>query len=99
MVARIFSSVDFPVPLPPTTPTRSLGVMSQSRPSNRSLWPNRFPAPESWIIGLLLFHHGDTEKGLGLEKLSPCLPGEVISAYRDLESPRDSHVYARGYWL
>ncbi len=37
--ARIFSSVDLPVPFAPTSPTRSLGVISQSAPSKRSLWP------------------------------------------------------------
>src|SRR5258708_6867948 len=42
--------VDLPVPLPPTRPVRSRGVISQSQSSNRSLWPKRFPAPWSWII-------------------------------------------------
>src|SRR5712692_993932 len=50
MLHRIFSRVDLPVPLAPTSPVRSLGVTSQSQFSNRSLWPKRFPAPESWIM-------------------------------------------------
>jgi hypothetical protein len=29
-------------------------VINQSTFSNRSLWPKRFPAPESWIMGLEL---------------------------------------------
>src|SRR5271157_2792975 len=43
--------VDLPVPLAPTRPTRSCDVISQSVFSKRSLWPKRFPAPESWIMG------------------------------------------------
>jgi hypothetical protein len=42
--------VDLPVPLAPTSPTRSWAVMSQSAFSNRSLWPKRFPPDESWIM-------------------------------------------------
>jgi hypothetical protein len=42
--ARIFSSVDLPVPLPPTRPVRSSGVISQFTSSKRSFWPNRLPA-------------------------------------------------------
>ena len=37
--ARIFITVDLPVPLAPTRPMRRLGVISQSASSNRSLWP------------------------------------------------------------
>src|SRR3954451_16168969 len=50
MPAITFSRVDLPVPLPPTRPARSFGVISQSRPSNSSLWPNLFPAPVSCNI-------------------------------------------------
>src|ERR1700731_67374 len=50
-------SVDLPVPFPPTRPTRSLGVISQSAFSKRSLWPKRFPAPDNWIMGLDLSSH------------------------------------------
>jgi hypothetical protein len=50
MPARIFSSVDLPVPLPPTRPVRSSGVISQLTSSNNNFWPNRFPAAESWSI-------------------------------------------------
>src|SRR6266581_2658866 len=57
MPARIFISVDLPVPLPPTKPIWSLDVISQSTFSKRSLWPKRFPAPESWIMGLELSSH------------------------------------------
>ena len=38
------------LPLPPTRPVRSRGVISQSQSSNRSLWPKRFPAPCNWIM-------------------------------------------------
>jgi predicted AlkP superfamily pyrophosphatase or phosphodiesterase len=41
MPARIFSSVDLPVPLAPTRAVFSSGVMSQLAFSNRSLWPKR----------------------------------------------------------
>src|ERR1035438_2557499 len=41
------SSDDFPVPLAPTMPTRSLGVTSQSTFSKRTLGPYRLPAPVS----------------------------------------------------
>ena len=51
--ARILSSVVLPVPLAPTRPARSFDVISQFRFSNRSLWPKRLPAPESWIIAFL----------------------------------------------
>ena len=50
MPHRILSRVDLPVPLAPTRPVRSLGVISQSQFSKRSLWPKRFPAPWSWIM-------------------------------------------------
>src|SRR5689334_9581822 len=50
MPYRILSSVDLPVPLAPTMPTRSLGVTSQSRFSKRVLGPNRLAAPVSWIM-------------------------------------------------
>src|SRR5260370_32746077 len=50
MPAITFSRVDLPVPLAPTRPARSLGVMSQSSPSNSSLCPNRLPAPASCNI-------------------------------------------------
>src|SRR4051794_15281230 len=49
--ARIRNSVVLPVPLAPTMPTRSLGVTSQSKSSNRTLGPNLLAAPVSWIIG------------------------------------------------
>ena len=62
MPARTFSSVDLPVPLPPTRPMRSWGVISQSAFSKRSLWPKRFPAPESWIMG---WNYRLTKTGLG----------------------------------
>ena len=45
-----FRSVDFPVPLPPTRPVRSSGVMSQLASSKRSFWPKRLPAEESWSM-------------------------------------------------
>src|SRR5215831_5809672 len=48
--ASTFNSVDLPVPFPPTRPVFSFGVISQSRPSNRSLCPNRFPASVSCSI-------------------------------------------------
>ena len=51
MPARILSSVDLPVPLAPTMPMRSLGVIIQSTFSKRVLGPNRLPAPVSWIMG------------------------------------------------
>src|ERR1700722_16027126 len=50
MPARILRSVDLPVPLPPTRPVRSSGVMSQLASSKRSFWPKRLPAEESWSI-------------------------------------------------
>src|SRR5215469_2271601 len=50
MPARIFSSVDLPVPFPPTRPVRSLGVMSQLTSSKRSFGPNRLPAADSCNI-------------------------------------------------
>src|ERR1700733_3638256 len=53
MPARIFSSVDFPVPLPPTRPVRSSGVMSQLAPSNNSLWPKRLAPSARCNICLL----------------------------------------------
>src|SRR4051794_22031748 len=56
MPARILSSVDLPVPLPPTRPVRSSGVMSQLASSKRSFWPKRLPAEESWSIPLLFSH-------------------------------------------
>src|SRR4051812_21395825 len=34
-------------------PTRSFGVISQFRSSKRMRGPKRFPASESWIIGIL----------------------------------------------
>src|SRR5579863_8707098 len=49
--ARIRSNVDLPVPLPPTRPVRSPGVICQSIFSNRSLWPKRLPARVSCSIG------------------------------------------------
>ncbi|OLB22716.1 MAG: hypothetical protein AUH15_05450 [Acidobacteriales bacterium 13_2_20CM_55_8] len=48
---EIFITVDLPVPLAPTRPTRSRGVIIQSAPSNRSLCPYRFPAADNWIMG------------------------------------------------
>src|ERR1700675_1173651 len=63
MPARTFMSVDLPVPLPPTRPMRSRDVMSQSAFSKRSLWPKRFPAPESWIMGLELSSHKNSGQG------------------------------------
>ena len=45
-----------PVPLPPTRPVRSSGVMSQLASSKRSFWPKRLPAEESWSIPLLFSH-------------------------------------------
>src|SRR5207248_8822289 len=56
MPARILSRVDLPVPLPPTRPVRSSGVMSQLASSKRSFWPKRLPAEESWSIPLLFSH-------------------------------------------
>src|SRR6185437_10849452 len=50
MPARILSRVDLPVPLPPTRPVRSSGVMSQLASSKSSFGPNRLPAAESWSI-------------------------------------------------
>src|ERR1700761_1853692 len=50
MPARTLSRVDLPVPLPPTRPVRSSGVMSQLASSKRSFWPKRLPAAESWSI-------------------------------------------------
>ena len=50
MPARILSRVDLPVPLPPTRPVRSSGVISQLASSKRSFWPKRLPAAESWSI-------------------------------------------------
>src|SRR6185369_1127132 len=46
----ILSRVDLPVPFPPTNPTRSCGVIIQSRFSNNNFWPNRLPAADNWII-------------------------------------------------
>src|ERR1700722_17153948 len=62
MPARTFSSVDLPVPLPPTSPMCSRAVISQSTFSKRSLWPKRFPAPESWIMQLLSYQEETTAK-------------------------------------
>ena len=56
MPPRILRRVDLPVPLPPTRPVRSSGVMSQLASSKRSFWPKRLPAEESWSIPLLFSH-------------------------------------------
>jgi hypothetical protein len=50
MPASTFNRVDLPVPLPPTRPVRSSGVMSQLASSKRSFGPKRLPAEESWSI-------------------------------------------------
>jgi len=50
MPPMIFRRVDLPVPLPPTKPVRSSGLMSQFASSKRSFWPKRLPAAESWSI-------------------------------------------------
>ena len=42
--------VDLPVPLPPTRPVRSFGVMSQFTSSKSSFGPNRLPAADSCSI-------------------------------------------------
>src|SRR5580700_5012934 len=52
MPANTLSSVDLPVPLPPTRPVRSSGVISQFASSKSSLGPNRLPAAESCSINL-----------------------------------------------
>src|SRR5271170_7378931 len=66
MPARIFRSVDLPVPLPPTRPVRSSGVMSQLASSKRSFWPKRLPAAESWSISLLFSHLEDDRGFFGI---------------------------------
>src|ERR1700687_4486102 len=63
MPARTFMSVDLPVPLPPTQPVLSREVVRQAAFSKRSLWPKRFPAPESWIMGLELSSHKNSGQG------------------------------------
>ncbi len=50
MPPRILRRVDLPVPLPPTRPARSWGVMSQETFSKSSLGPKRLPARLSVII-------------------------------------------------
>src|SRR5262245_56859014 len=57
--ARSRSRVVLPVPFAPTIPTRSLGVTSQSKSSNRVLRPNRFAAPVTWIMMLSKFLEQD----------------------------------------
>src|SRR5579862_6159077 len=54
MPARTLSSVVLPLPLAPTNPTRSCAVIIQLRSSKSSLGPKRLPAPESWIIYVLV---------------------------------------------
>src|ERR1035441_6917166 len=63
--ARILRMVDWPVPLPPTRPVRSSGVISQLTSSKRSFWPKRLPAAESWSIDFYFLI-------AGRNRCSPC---------------------------
>src|SRR5438105_7788268 len=81
MPASTLSRVDLPVPLAPTSPARSFGVISQLRSSNRILGPKRFPAAESWIIeselhGEIAWNHFRIATVLivSLIRAQPCVP-------------------------
>src|ERR1700679_2106349 len=79
MPARILRRVDLPVPLPPTRPVRSSGVMSQLASSKRSFWPKRLPAEERWSM-LLLFSHLAEEGGFEWPRLD--VVGQVVADFQ-----------------
>ena len=75
-------------PIAADQPDVLAGVISQSTFSKRSLWPKRFPAPESWIMQLLSYQAVRQASGHGRWSLN--LEVEHLRIQRPMSSRRSA---------